>query len=135
MGGLGFALPAAVGVRMALPERPVVAVVGDGSSLYAVQSLWSAAYYRVGALLVILANGGYAIMDRLAEGHGGAAPWPSFEGIDLSATARSLGCPAVRVDDHEGLLRTFDDVVPELGSRSEPLVVEVAVAPDPTFEP
>jgi benzoylformate decarboxylase len=135
MGGLGFALPAAIGVRMALPERPVVAVVGDGSSLYAVQSLWSAAHYRVGALFVILANGGYAIMDRLAEGQGGAAPWPSFEGIDLSGMARSLGCPAVRVDDHEGLLRTLDDVVPGLADRPEPLVIEAVVAPDPTFEP
>ena len=48
MGGLGFALPAAIGVRMALPERPVVAAVGDGSSLYSIQALWSAAYYRVG---------------------------------------------------------------------------------------
>ena len=70
MGGLGFALPAAIGVRMALPSRPVVAVVGDGSALYSIQSLWSAARYGVGALFVILANGGYAVMDRLAEMQG-----------------------------------------------------------------
>ena len=42
MGGLGFALAGATGVRMALPERPVVAVVGDGSALYGIQALWSA---------------------------------------------------------------------------------------------
>lgn len=71
MGGLGFALPAAIGVRMARPDRPVVAVVGDGSSLYAIQALWTAAHYGVGVLVVVLANGGYAVMDRLAEQHGG----------------------------------------------------------------
>ena len=74
MGGLGFALPAAIGLRMALPERPVVAIVGDGSSLYSIQALWSAAQYHAGALFVILANGGYAIMDRLAEQSGGTPP-------------------------------------------------------------
>ena len=58
---------------MARPYRPVVAVVGDGASLYAIQALWTAAHYRVGALFVILANGGYAVMDRLAELHGGTA--------------------------------------------------------------
>src|SRR5205823_156527 len=50
MGGLGFAIPASVGLRMACPERPVVAVVGDGSSLYAIQGFWSASNYRVGVL-------------------------------------------------------------------------------------
>ena len=50
MGGLGFALPAAIGLRMARPDRPVVAIVGDGSSMYSIQALWSAAHYRAGAL-------------------------------------------------------------------------------------
>jgi benzoylformate decarboxylase len=135
MGGLGFALPAATGLRMALPDRPVVAVVGDGSSLYAIQALWSAARYGAGALFLVLSNGGYAIMDRLAEQAGGDSPWPSFEGIDLTATARSLGCPALRVDTHDELVRVFDETLPALGAREEPLFVEVAVAPDPTFEP
>ena len=67
MGGLGFAMPAAIGIKMARPERPVLAVIGDGSSLYAIQSLWTAAHYGVGAVFVILANGGYSVMDRLAE--------------------------------------------------------------------
>src|SRR3954447_15980387 len=71
MGGLGFALPAATGVRMTLPDRPVVAVVGDGSSLYQIQALWSAARYDAGALFVVLQNGGYAVMNLLAKGHRG----------------------------------------------------------------
>ena len=92
MGGLGFALPAATGLRMALPERPVVAIVGDGSSLYGIQALWSAAHYRAGALFVILSNGGYAVMDRLVEQHGGTAPWPGF-GVDVAGARPGLRLP------------------------------------------
>jgi benzoylformate decarboxylase len=134
MGGLGFALPAAIGLRMGLPDRPVLAIVGDGSSLYSIQSLWSAAYYRVGALFLILSNGGYAIMDRLVEQHGGAAPWPGF-GVDVAGLARALGCPALAVREHGELLRTLDEVLPGLGSRDEPLLLEVTVTPDESFAP
>jgi benzoylformate decarboxylase len=134
MGGLGFALPAATGIRMARPDLPVVAFVGDGSSLYAIQALWSAAQYRAGALFVILSNGGYAVMDRLAELQGGAPPWPGF-GVDVAGLARSLGCPARTVRTHDELLETLDEVVPGLAGRDEPLLLEVVVAPDETFAP
>ena len=132
MGGLGFALPAAAGVRMAAPDRPVVAVVGDGASLYGIQALWSAAHYGVGVLFVILANGGYAVMDRLAEQHGGAFPWPGFR-VDICGIARSLGCPAQRIDDYGTLVQTLDSVLPDLVHRTEPLLLEVVVTPDETF--
>jgi benzoylformate decarboxylase len=134
MGGLGFALPAATGVRMACPDRPVVAFVGDGSSLYSIQALWSAAQYGAGALYVILSNGGYAVMDRLAEQQGGTAPWPGF-GIDVAGLARALGCPARTIRDHDELLQVLDDVVPGLSDRREPLLLEIVVAPDETFAP
>jgi benzoylformate decarboxylase len=135
MGGLGFALPAATGLRMARPDRPVIAVVGDGSSLYAIQSLWSAVEYGVGAVFVILANGGYAIMDRLAEQQGGAGPWPAMRHIDVAGLAESFGCATRRIVDLPSLLETFDDVLPALGERQEPLLIEVAVAADPEFAP
>ena len=135
MGGLGFAIPAAIGIRMARPERPVLAIVGDGSSLYAIQALWTAAHYGVGAVFVILANGGYAVMDRLAELHGGSAVWPRFPDIDLSGLARSFGCPARRVSTFDELETAFDEVVPELAARDEPLFLEVAVVPDEDFVP
>jgi benzoylformate decarboxylase len=134
MGGLGFALPGATGLRMALPNRPVVAVVGDGSSLYAIQALWSAVHYEVGVLFVILANGGYAVMDRLAEQQGAPGPWPSFD-VDVTAVAGGLGCPARRIEQHDELLNALDEVLPGLATRTEPLVLEVAVAPDSTFRP
>jgi len=134
MGGLGFALPAATGLRMALPGRPVLAIVGDGSSLYSIQALWSAAHYGAGALFVILSNGGYAIMDRLAEQHGGTAPWPGF-GVDVAGLARAFGCPARSVDGHGELLEVFDEVLPDLAARDEPLLLEIVVAPDESFAP
>jgi benzoylformate decarboxylase len=134
MGGLGFALPAAIGVRLGRPDRPVVAVVGDGSAVFGSQALWSAAHYEAGALFIILANGGYAVMDRLAERAGGAAPWPSFA-VDVAGLARAFGCPARRITEHDDLLRTLDEVLPGLAGRSEPLLLEVVVAPDATFAP
>jgi benzoylformate decarboxylase len=134
MGGLGFALPAATGLRLALPDRPVVAIVGDGSSLYSIQALWSAAQYGAGALFVIPSNGGYAIMDRLAEMNGGSGPWPAVE-VDVAGLARAFGCEARTVETHDELLEALDDVVPGLGSRTQPLLLEVRVAPDETFTP
>lgn len=135
MGGLGFGLPAAIGVRMALEDRPVVAVVGDGASMFAIQSLWSAARYGVGALFVVLANGGYAVMDRLAEQQDQAAPWPGFGEIDIAAMARAQGCPARRAETYDELVAALDEVVPDLGARDEPLLLEAVVSPDPDFNP
>lgn len=135
MGGLGFAVPAAVGLRMALPDRPVVAVVGDGSALYGVHALWSATHYRVGALFVVLSNGRYAIMDRLADKQGGKAPWPPFTEVDMGGLARSLGCPARRVDSYDELTAALDEVLPSLAAREEPLLLDVTVTVDPDFQP
>ena len=71
-------------------------------------------------------------MDRLAEQQGGTAPWPGF-GVDVAGLARAFGCPARTVGDHDELLRVLDEVVPDLATRSEPLLLEVTVAPDETF--
>jgi benzoylformate decarboxylase len=143
MGGLGFGLPAAVGVRMARPDRPVVAVLGDGSSLYTIQALWSAAHYRVGVLVVVLANGRYAIMDSLAENRASSAadpsdttsgvtalspaPWPGFGDISIAGLAAAFGCPAQTVTTEAELVAALDGVLPTLADRSTPLVLEVVV--------
>lgn len=131
MGGLGFALPAAMGVRMARPDRPVVAVVGDGASFYGIQSLWSAAHYGWGALFVVLANGRYAIMDQLAGARGeGSAPWPPFERASVLGVAQAFGCSGERVDTAEGMVAALDRLVPSLASRTEPFVLEIGVDPE-----
>jgi benzoylformate decarboxylase len=128
-GGLGFGLSGAIGLRMGLDRRAVVAVVGDGSAMYAIQSLWSAARYGVGVLLVVMANGGYAVMDQLARAAGGRGAWPGFGEIDIAAMSLALGCPARRVSAYDELVGVLDEVIPGLAERSEPLVVEVVVEP------
>jgi benzoylformate decarboxylase len=134
MGMLGFALPAAVGLRMARPDRPVIAVVGDGSALYQILAFWSAGEYRAGVLFVVLSNGRYAIMDRLAERSGQRGPWPTFERIDVAGLARAQGVDAVRIETHPELVRHLDDQLPKLEASNQPLVLEVVVAPDETFD-
>ncbi|MCD2187328.1 thiamine pyrophosphate-dependent enzyme [Actinomycetospora soli] len=122
-GGLGFGVPASIGVRMGAPDRPVVAVVGDGSTLYGVQALWTAAHYGVGVLVLVLDNGRYAIMDRLASAAGGKAPWPGFGEVDVPGLAAALGCASRRVHTAAELADVLDDVVPTLAARRTPLVV------------
>ncbi|HET9075908.1 MAG TPA: thiamine pyrophosphate-dependent enzyme [Acidimicrobiales bacterium] len=135
MGGLGFGLPAAVGLRMGCPDRPVIALVGDGSSLYGIQALWTAARYRVGALFMVLANGRYAVMDRLAERAGHPGPWPPFPEISVATLAEGLGCPARRVGTEAELSAVLDETLPDLRAADSPLVVEVDVADEAYFAP
>ena len=127
MGGLGFGLPAAAGLRMGDPTRPVVALLGDGSTLYAVQGLWSAARYECGVLFIVLNNGRYAKMDELAAEAGAKPSWPGFADIDITALAASLGCASRRVTSRAELLAALDELVPGLAARTEPLLIEVPV--------
>lgn len=135
MGGLGFAMPAAIGLKMAAPGRPVIAIIGDGSSMYSIQSLWSAAEQSIGVVFVVLANGGYAIMDRLAEQQGGSPVWPSFPEVSVAALARGFGVEAERIEDYACLEARLSEICSDLTHRSTPLVLEVAVRPDSTFAP
>lgn len=128
MGGLGFTIAGATGVKMARPDRPVVAVLGDGASLYNIQTLWTAQKYGAGVLFVVMSNGGYAVMDRLAHNAGGKPPWPGFGEISVSKLAEGFGCPARRIEDLAELIAVLDEVVPTLAQRSQPLVLDVAVS-------
>jgi benzoylformate decarboxylase len=128
-GALGFGVAGSIGLRMGDPDRPVVGVVGDGSTMYAIQALWSAAHYEVGVLLIVMSNGRYAVMDGLARARNAPGAWPAFGSIDIAGMARCLGCPAINVQTHEELLQTFDEVLPDLAQRREPLLIEVALAP------
>jgi thiamine pyrophosphate-dependent acetolactate synthase large subunit-like protein len=124
MGGLGFGIPAAIGVRMAEPDRPVIAVVGDGSSLYCIQALWSAAQYGVGVVFFIMDNARYLVMDRLTEQRG-KAPWPSFASVSVHGLAAAFGVAAVSISTVDELTQLLDNVIPTLRGRTEPLVVNV----------
>jgi benzoylformate decarboxylase len=74
-------------------------------------------------------------MDRLAERNGGTGPWPKLDPIDIGAMARAMGCDAIRVETHADLLARLDSELATLADRDAPLVLDVAVAPDATFDP
>jgi benzoylformate decarboxylase len=130
MGGLGFALGAATGIRLADPRRPVLAVLGDGSAVYGIQALWSAAHYGVGVLFIVLDNASYRTMNRLVARQG-KAPWPDLGGVHVDGLARALGCPALTVSTKAELSALLDEVVPGLSTRAEPLLVNVVLDEPP----
>jgi benzoylformate decarboxylase len=128
MGGLGFGIPAAIGMRMAQPDRPVIAVIGDGSSIYCIQALWTAARYGVGVIFFIMDNAHYLVMERLIAQRG-KAPWPSLAGVSVDGLATAFGVPAISVGTTEALTELLDAVLPGLRARHEPLVVNVELEP------
>ncbi len=103
-GGIGWGLPAAIGAKIALPDRPVVALVGDGSAMYTIQGLWTAAHYRLPVVWVIFNNTSYRILkQRLVMLRGLAEQADKFVGMELTdppidfvGLARSLGIEAAR---------------------------------------
>ena len=130
-GGIGWGLPAALGVKLALPERPVVALVGDGSAMYTCQALWTAAHDHIAVVFVILNNTSYRILKQRLRAHrGAAAQVDRYVGmelvdppIDYVGLARSLGVAAERaITVHE----TTDLVARGLKSGA-PLLIDVPI--------
>ncbi|MFH1602562.1 MAG: thiamine pyrophosphate-dependent enzyme, partial [Pseudomonadota bacterium] len=127
-GGLGFGMPGAVGVSLAQPGRPVVAVIGDGSAMYGVQALWTAAHLKLPITYVIANNRSYRIIkERLIS----MRSTNRFTGmdirdpeIDFTALARSMGMRAERVTDPQGIVSALRDALESGG----PHLIEVMVA-------
>lgn len=120
-GGLGWGAGAAVGLALAHPSRPVLAFLGDGSAMFGVQGLWSAA--RVGAPVtyVVVDNGGYrAIGDALPPGFSGT----TLGGVDWAALAGSLGLHGTRVERGEEI----GPAVAAAQRTGEPSLVVVPIA-------
>ena len=63
-GGIGWGIAAAVGVQLAQPDRKVVALLGDGSAMYSIQALWTAAHHKLPMTFVVFNNGGYRIIKQ-----------------------------------------------------------------------
>jgi benzoylformate decarboxylase len=128
-GGLGYALPAAVGVTLGSPGERVVCLLGDGSSLYSIQALWTAVQEAVPVSVVIFDNHGYAALKAFAQTMGvDRPPGVDLPGIDFLELAAGFGCAARRVeraDELEAALRwSFASAGPSL----------VAVAVDDAVE-
>jgi benzoylformate decarboxylase len=126
-GVLGFALSGAVGVALAAPSRPVLALVGDGSSMYSIQGLWTAVREQADVTFVILDNSQYGALRLLADAAGfSKVPGMELGGIDHCAVANGFGCPAELVTDPARLAPALRNALAAHG----PHLVHVRVAVD-----
>ena len=128
-GGLGFGLPAAVGVALARPAARVIAMIGDGSAMYSIQALWSAVQLKLAMTFVIVNNGRYAALQEFAPTFGFAAgaklEGTDLRGLDFVAMARGMGVvDAVRVDRPEALRDALEAAL----RSAAPSLVEIVVA-------
>jgi len=127
-GGIGFALPGAIGIQLAQPERPVLAIVGDGSAMYSIQALWTAAHLKLPITYLITNNRSYRIIkERLLSFHGN----DRFIGMDFRdppldfvGLARSMGMPAREVTDPGAV----HDAVREAMASGGPSLIDAHVA-------
>jgi benzoylformate decarboxylase len=131
-GGIGWGLPAAIGVKIALPDRPVICLSGDGSAMYTIQSLWTAAHDKVGVVFVIFNNTSYRILkQRLFAQRGYAAQLDTYVGMELNnpaidyvGLARSLGLQAERATT----LHDATDLIAKGLAGGGPMLIDVAIA-------
>jgi benzoylformate decarboxylase len=120
-GGIGWGLPASVGVSLANPTRPVVCFSGDGSSMYSIQALWTAAHHKLPLNVVICNNGGYRIIkQRLLAFHGD----DHYVGmdfadppVDFSGLAKSFGLEAIRINSPSELKPKLSDAFNRPGAK------------------
>jgi benzoylformate decarboxylase len=130
-GGIGWGLPASVGVSLANPDRPVVCYSGDGSSMYSIQSLWTAANHKLPLTFIIVNNGGYRIIkQRLLAFHGD----DHYVGmdfidppVDFTALAKSLGLEAIKITDPGQLQSALKSAFSRPGAKLIEVVVNNAV--------
>jgi benzoylformate decarboxylase len=128
-GGLGWNLPASVGVALGERDsgrnRPLIAIIGDGSFQYSVQSIWSAAQLRLPLLVVVLRNEEYCILKSFAvlEQTPGV-PGLDLPGIDIASIARGYGCDAASVED----IGAIQKAATEAWRKQTPTVLEVPIS-------
>ncbi|MEJ8859594.1 benzoylformate decarboxylase [Variovorax robiniae] len=127
-GGLGYGMPAAVGVALGKPQSRVICLMGDGSSMYSIQALWSAAQNKLPITFVILNNRRYAALQEFAPVFG-FSPTDVVQGtelpdIDFQSLAKGMGCTAARVTGPTELREVLDRAL----ASNAPNVVEVRVA-------
>jgi benzoylformate decarboxylase len=110
-GSLGVGFPGAIGLKVANPDQTVIGFAGDGGSMYTIQSMWTAARYKIGAKFVVCDNHKYELLndnidqywkERDITGH----PHPrsfdlAYPEIDFVGLAGSLGVPGYRLEKAE----------------------------------
>jgi benzoylformate decarboxylase len=122
-GGLGFVMPAALGVQLAEPSRRVIAVVGDGSANYSITALWTAARYKIPVVFLILKNGTYGALRWFAEVlKVEGVPELDVPGIDFLSIAKGYGVACVRAATADDLKRALTAAL----SSQAPTLIEVS---------
>jgi acetolactate synthase I/II/III large subunit len=124
-GSIGYATPVATGAALACPDRRVFCMVGDGSAMYTIQSLWTQAREGLNVTTIIFANNSYAILKaeyaNMGAGTPGAGALSMIDidrpRIDWLAMAKSMGVPAAAVETAEGFHKAMVDSVREPGPR------------------
>ena len=130
-GSIGFGLPLATGAAVACPDRKVIALEGDGSAMYTVQSLWTMARENLDITVLIFANQSYKILQGELTNVGVLNPGkaalemlsltnPSLNWVSLS---KGLGVDAVRVENLESLVESFKYGLKQKG----PYLIEVMI--------
>jgi acetolactate synthase-1/2/3 large subunit len=114
-GSIGYGTPVATGAALACPDRRTFCMVGDGSAMYTIQSLWTQAREGLPVTTIIFANNSYAILKAEYANMGAGTPGPQALAmididrptIDWVAMARSMGVPGVSVDNAEDFHRAM----------------------------
>src|SRR5271155_2436831 len=123
-GGLGFGLPASVGVALARPGRKVIALLGDGSAMYSIQGLWSAAELKLPVAFIIVNNSSYRALEEFGRHFDiESLPGVRLPHLDFCALAQSQGVRAMRVERCEDL----DAALAEVFVARVPMLLEVLV--------
>jgi len=127
-GGLGYAMPAAVGYKIAQPETPVACVIGDGSSMYSIQALWTAARYGANVVFIVVDNAGYYILKgfRDAIGIDDSVPGLDVPDLDLVKVAQGQGMAAERVENPNDLSQALKRAF----NAGRPYLLNVVVEPE-----
>jgi acetolactate synthase-1/2/3 large subunit len=128
-GSIGYATPVATGAALACPDRRVFCMVGDGSAMYTIQSLWTQAREGLNVTTIIFANNSYAILKAEFANMGAGTPGAKALAmididrprIDWLAMAKSMGVPARAVSTAEDFHRALSDTTREAG----PCLIEV----------
>jgi benzoylformate decarboxylase len=130
-GGLGWGIGAAIGTRLGAPDRPVVAVLGDGCAMFGLQGLWTAAHDRVPVTFVIMDNGEYrTLKDTLDRNKSRSTAAGRYIGLDLreprldwAGAGQLFGIPVARPAGCAELA----EVIAGAADRDAPLLVQVSV--------
>lgn len=128
-GSIGYGTPVATGAAIACPDRRVFCMVGDGSAMYTIQSLWTQVRENLNITTIVFANHSYAILKAEYANMGAGAPGERALAmididrprIDWLAMAKSMGVPAVAVESAEAFHKAMSYSVREAG----PCLIEV----------